>query len=468
MDNDWSTFGVDLHLDLAAGRDPGEGVRTALERSLREAVRAGRLAAGTRLPATRALAAELGIARGTVSAAYDQLAAEGYLIARHGSGTRVADVARAERPATRGTPAPPRHDLRPGRPDMGSFPVAEWLRASRRALGEAPPAAFGYGDPRGRPELRAALADYLGRARGVDAAPGRIVITSGYVQALGLLARVLPPGAFAMEDPGLPFHREVARFAGREVVPLPVDRLGADPSSLAGSDVAAAVVTPAHQYPTGVTLPPERRRALIAWARDASGVVVEDDYDGEFRYDRQPVGAVQGTAPDSVVYVGTAAKTLAPGVRLAWLVLPARLVEPVMRAKRLTDYQTESLGQLTLAEFLTSHAYDRHVRASRGRYRRRRDLLLAAGAELPGCSLEGVAAGQHVLLGLPAGAPPEQLLLRRASAHGLSFDTLADHWHAPSAAHRQGLILGYGTPREAAFPLAVTALTRLLQVELGP
>jgi GntR family transcriptional regulator/MocR family aminotransferase len=206
---------------------------------------------------------------------------------------------------------------------------------------------------------------------------------------------------------------------------------------------------------------------LIAWARGASGVVVEDDYDGEFRYDRQPVGALQGTAPDSVVYIGTAAKTLAPGIRLAWLVLPARLVEPVMRAKRLTDFQTESLGQLTLAEFLTSHAYDRHVRASRARYRRRRDLLLAAGERLPGCTLEGVAAGQHVLLGLPAGAPPEQALLRRAAAHGLSFGTLGDHWHAPDPAHRQGLILGYGTPREAAFPAAVTALTELLAAELG-
>jgi GntR family transcriptional regulator/MocR family aminotransferase len=477
MTDDWSTFGVDLHLDLTAGRASGEGVRAALERSLRDAIRGGRLASGTQLPATRVLASELGVSRGTVSAAYDQLVAEGYLIARHGSGTRVADIARPERRATRGAPRPPRHDLRPGTPDVGSFPVAAWLRASRRALGEAPPAAFAYGDSRGRPELRAALADYLGRARGVDAAPGRIVVTAGYVQALTLLARVLPEGAFALEDPGLPFHREAVRFAGRDVVPLPVDRLGADPSALAPTGVAAAVVTPAHQYPTGVTLHPDRRRTLVSWARAAAAVVVEDDYDGEFRYDRQPVGALQGTAPDCVVYIGTASKTLAPGVRLAWMVLPGRLVEPVLRAKRLTDFQTESLGQLTLAEFLTSHAYDRHVRASRSRYRRRRDLLLSALRGFEGCSLEGVAAGQHVLLGLPPGAPSESQLLRRAAARSLAFGTLGEHWHGgtssrpeaggASAAHRAGLVVGYGTPRDGGFPAAVTELTRLLREEIG-
>ncbi|SEL38822.1 PLP-dependent aminotransferase family protein [Streptacidiphilus jiangxiensis] len=463
MTDEWSTFGVDLHLDLTAGRVGGEGVRAALERSLREAIRDGRLTTGALLPATRVLASELGLSRGTVSAAYDQLVAEGYLIARHGSGTRVAEIARPEPRATRGTPRPPRHDLRPGTPDVGSFPVAAWLSASRRALGSAPPAAFAYGDSRGRPELRAALADYLGRARGVDASPGRIVVTAGYVQALTLLAHALREGAFALEDPGLPFHREVLRFNGRDVRPLRVDAEGADPASLP-ADVAAAVVTPAHQYPTGVTLHPERRRALVAWARATDAVVVEDDYDGEFRYDRQPVGALQGTAPDSVVYIGTASKTLAPGVRLAWMVLPGRLVEPVMRAKRLTDFQSEALGQLTLAEFITSHAYDRHVRASRGRYRRRRDLLLS---ELEGYSLEGVAAGQHVLLGLPPGAPPEAQLLRRASARGLAFGLLGEHWHEPSAAPRTGLVIGYGTPRDGAFPSAVAELSALLGDEAG-
>jgi GntR family transcriptional regulator/MocR family aminotransferase len=474
MTDDWSTFGVDLHLDLTAGRASGEGVRAALEQSLREAIRSGRLASGAQLPATRVLATELGLSRGTVSAAYDQLVAEGYLIARHGSGTRVADVARPEQRVTRGALRTPRHDLRPGAPDVGSFPVAAWLRASRRALGEAPPSAFAYGDTRGRPELRAALADYLGRARGVDAAPGRIVVTAGYVQALSLLARVLPEGAFALEDPGLPFHRDAVRFAGRDVVALPVDANGADPCGLPPIGVAAAVVTPAHQYPTGVTLHPDRRRALVSWARAAAAVVVEDDYDGEFRYDRQPVGALQGTAPDSVVYIGTASKTLAPGVRLAWMVLPGRLVEPVMRAKRLTDFQTEALGQLTLAEFLTSHEYDRHVRASRARYRRRRDLLLSA---LAGYPLEGVAAGQHLLLGLPPGAPPEAHLLRTAASRSLAFGTLGEHWHGgtsrpkaggPSAPHRTGLVLGYGTPRDGGFPGAVAELSALLTEEVGP
>jgi GntR family transcriptional regulator/MocR family aminotransferase len=269
MPKDWSTSsaaGVDLHLDLL----PGEGRREGLERALREAIRSGRLAAESRLPATRALAAELGLARGTVSAAYDQLVAEGYLLARHGSGTTVAHVSHAAAHHPR-RPAPkPRHDLRAGTGDVSTFPVDLWLRSARRALAAAPSAAFGYAeDLRGRPELRAALADYLGRARGVTAGPDRIVVTAGYVHALTLLARVLGPAVFALEDPGLPYHREVIAHAGNKVVPLPVDARGADPGLLPGG-VRALVTTPAHQYPTGVTLHPARRRALIEWAASSS------------------------------------------------------------------------------------------------------------------------------------------------------------------------------------------------------
>jgi GntR family transcriptional regulator/MocR family aminotransferase len=471
--------GVDLHLDLPLGPGGG-GRRAALERALREAVRSGRLAPGTRLPSTRKLAEETGLARGTVKAAYDQLTAEGYLTARQGSGTVVTD-----RPAPRPTPragvreaAPPHHDLRPGSPDVASFPTSAWLRATRHALAAVPAAAYDYGDPRGRPELRAALADYLGRARGVLADPERIVITSGYVQGLALLVGVLggrrgregaapaSPGAvFAMEDPGLPFHREVVRRNGGRVVPLPTDARGArtEPLSAAGAPaVDAVVVTPAHQYPTGVTLHPARRHALTAWARASGGLIVEDDYDGEFRYDRQPVGALQGTAPDHVVYLGTASKTLGPALRLGWMVLPPHLVEPVAEAKLYSDYHTGAMGQLALADLITTHAYDRHVRACRLRYRRRRDLLLERLSPADGFRVRGIAAGLHALVDLPADGPGEAAVLRRAASYRLALGALGEHFHSPAPGLPQALVIGYATPSEGAYPSALRALTRVL------
>ncbi|CCH31482.1 PLP-dependent aminotransferase family protein [Actinosynnema sp. NPDC047251] len=455
MPQDWSTerspdpgAGVDLHLEL----DPATGRRAGLEHALRAAIRDGRLAPGARLPATRRLAVELGLARNTVAAAYDQLVAEGYLTARRGAGTQVAALTRPRTNApTPGRDATaPRFDLRPGNPDVTAFPTADWLRSARRALTSAPAEAHGYSDPRGRIELRRALAGYLGRTRGVQADPAHIVITAGYVQGLSLLAGVLD-GPVAMEDPGLAFHREVVRRAGREVVPLPVDGDGAH--SL--PDVAAAVVTPAHQYPTGVTLHPARRHALVAWARATGAVVVEDDYDGEYRYDRQPVGAVQGTAPDHVVYAGSVSKTLGPGVRLGWLVLPPRLVDPVADAKRHADHQTEALGQLTLADLITGHGYDRHIRASRLRYRRRRDLLVDCLREH---TAHGVSAGLHALVH----HPDEQAATAAAAEHGLAFGRLGDHHHQRDPAAPQGLIIGYGTPAEHAYRPALHALARVL------
>jgi GntR family transcriptional regulator/MocR family aminotransferase len=479
--------GVDLHLDLGldlgldlrlgglpAGPGPGVpragGRRAALERALREAVRSGRLAPGARLPASRRLADQLGLSRGTVKAAYDQLVAEGYLTARQGSGTVVAQrpggpVAAAARPVP--DPAAPRYDLRPGSPDVTSFPAGAWLRATRRALAAAPAAAYDYGDPRGRIELRTALAEYLGRARGVAADPGRIVVTTGYVQALALLVRT-SAATVAMEDPGLAFHREVVRRNGGRVVPLPTDAEGARSDLLGGAvDADAVVVTPAHQYPTGVTLQPRRRLALTAWARSSGGLVVEDDYDGEFRYDRQPVGALQGMAPDHVVYVGTASKTLGPALRLGWMVLPERLVEPVAQAKLHSDFHTGVVEQLTLAEMITGHDYDRHVRACRLRYRRRRDLLVSrlTGRYAPA----GIAAGLHALVGLPPGGPGETEVARRAARLGLAVGTLTGHWHqdapgrVPAAERPQGLIVGYGTPGEGAYPAALAALVRALE-----
>ncbi|MGY4745212.1 MocR-like pyridoxine biosynthesis transcription factor PdxR [Streptomyces sp. ATMOS53] len=443
-------------MDLYVEADPGEGRRAGLERALRDAVRDGRLSPGTRLPATRRLAGELGISRNTVKAAYDQLVAEGYLTARQGSGTQVAPLppVTAEPPEAAARARAPRFDLRPGSPDVGAFPAAAWLRALRRAIATAPSLAYDYGDPRGRIELRTALSGYLGRARGVIAPPERIVITSGYVQGLALLTRVLDGARVAMEDPGLPFHREVVRRGGGRVTPAPVDERGVRVGEL--GDVAAVVVTPAHQYPTGVTLHPGRRRALTEWARARGALIVEDDYDGEFRYDRQPVGALQGMAPGQVVYLGTASKTLGPALRLGWMVLPPHLVDAVADAKLHSDHHTETIGQLALAELIDSHAYDRHVRACRLRYRRRRDLLLDRLGARRG--VRGIAAGLHALVEVG----DEAEVLARAAATGLAVGRLGEHWHEPSGDHLQGLVIGYGTPRARVYPQALEALARVL------
>lgn len=399
-----------------------------------------------------------------MKAAYDQLVAEGYLTARQGAGTQVAALPSAgAEPAEVATRArAPRFDLRPGSPDVGTFPADAWLRALRRAIATAPSPAYDYGDPRGRIELRTALSGYLGRARGVLAPPERIVITSGYVQGLSLLTRVLDGAAIAMEDPGLPFHREVVRRAGGRVVPVGVDERGARVEELSGPhEVSAVVVTPAHQYPTGVTLHPERRRALTDWARARDGLIVEDDYDGEFRYDRQPVGALQGMAPGQVAYIGTASKTLGPALRLGWMVLPPHLVDAVADVKLHSDHHTETIGQLALAELITSHAYDRHVRACRLRYRRRRDRLVnLLGARR---DVRGIAAGLHALVEVA----DEAEVRARAEEAGLAVGYLGEHWHVPgtvaSAGRAQGLVVGYGTPREGVYEEALAVLGRVLE-----
>ncbi|MFJ8671092.1 PLP-dependent aminotransferase family protein [Streptomyces sp. NPDC093589] len=471
MDNSWATFGRDLHLDLTA---PG-GLRAALMSALRDAVRTGRLAPGTRLPSSRSLAADLGIARNTVADAYAELVAEGWLSARQGSGTRVAErtlpreAPEAPRTRSRGPardPAGPRYDLTPGTSDVASFPRTAWLAAARRALTAAPNEAFGFTLPAGRPELRTVLADYLARARGVRVDPDRIVICAGFMQGLALVSRVLRAegeGRVAVESYGLDFHRDVITRAGLRTVPLPVDELGADTGALAGLDgVRAALLTPAHQFPTGVPLHPDRRAAAVNWARTSGGYILEDDYDGELRYDRQPVGALQGLDPDHVVYLGTASKSLAPGLRLAWMVLPDPLVDPVLALKATGEWQSGVLDQLTLAEFMSSGAYDRHLRGMRLRYRRRRDQLVAALAErAPHIHVSGIAAGLHVIVELPPGT--EQSMVQAARWHGLAVHGLKS-FTDPTAdtAPRDALVVGYGTPPDHSFAGVLDALLAAL------
>jgi GntR family transcriptional regulator / MocR family aminotransferase len=460
---DWASS-VDLLVDLGTGT----GRRAALERALRAAIRDGRLRPDDRLPSTRALAHDLGLARGTVAEAYAQLAAEGYLRTRPGAPTRVAAWARSpgarahprpreaasttagRRPRPPERPRPPRHDLRVGLPDVGAFPRGAWLGALRRALASAPDAALNARDVGGRPELRTALAAYLGRTRGVLADPERIVICSGFTQGLALLCRTLG-GTLAMEDPCLAELREVARDAGVRVARLEVDESGARPELPAGA--TAALLTPAHQFPLGGTLAPERRAAFVAWARASGGVVIEDDYDGEFRYDRQPAGALQGLDPEHVVYGGTASKTLAPGLRLGWLVLPDRLLGPVLDAKHVTG-GTQTLDQLALAELLRSGAYDRQVRRMRQRYRRRRDLLLEL---LAGRRTHGIAAGQQLVVEVDS----EARTLQRAAERDLALEPLGRFWHAPEG-RPQGLVLGYAAPPEHDYRATLAALADVL------
>lgn len=473
--SDWATSGVDLHLDLATGA----GARVGLERALRDAVRDGRLAAGTRLPSSRALAKDLGLARNTVADAYGQLVAEGWLAARQGSATRVAGSpapprayrprAAPEQPGLLGRPAADgyAYDLRPGTSDLSAFPRAAWLTAARRALAAAPNEAFGYSDPRGRPELREALAEYLARVRGVRADPGLILICSGFVQGTGLLGRALRSrGArrIGVEALGFPDTRRILRTAGLSTVELPVDDDGARLDGLGPHHRPAAdavLLTPAHQFPAGSPLSPERRTAVVEWARATGGTVIEDDYDGEFRYDRQPVGALQGLAPGQVVYAGTASKSLAPGIRLAWLVLPPALLDAVVEEKRSADRHSPVMDQLTLAELIRSGAYDRHVRRMRLHYRRRRDRLVAAlAARAPRVRVSGIAAGLHAVLELPPGSPATSDLVARASRAGLALAGL-EAYNGP-ADGPGALVVGFGSPPEHAFAGALDALCALL------
>jgi len=451
VSNSWANSGIDLHLEVA-----GKGVRAGLEQALREAIRSGRLAAGERLPATRVLAGDLGLSRNTVAAAYSQLVAEGWLSARRGSGTVVAAQAAAGRsvPAAAVERSSPRHDLRAGTPDLASFPRSAWLAAARRALATSPSSDLGYGDPRGLPELRHALAAYLARARGVHATPDRVVVCSGFAHGLTLLCSVLRGrGAkrVATEAFGHASFRETITRAGLAATTIGVDGEGAVVDELVRED--AVVLTPAHQFPLGSALAAGRRTACVAWARERGALVVEDDYDGEFRYDRQPVGALQALAPDDVVYCGTASKSLAPGLRLGWLVLPALLVDEVAEVRRLTGGPS-ALDQLVLAELIESGGYDRHVRRARHAYRRRRDRLVAA----LGSPVSGVAAGMHVLVEL---TEPESAVVERAARASLLVEGLSEY-AAPGAEHGPALVVGYGTPPEHDFGAAVAALRRAL------
>ena len=364
-------------------RDDPLPLHRQLEQELRGAIRSGRLPGEAALPSTRLLAEQLGVSRGIVVEAYEQLVAEGYLTSRPGGATRVgANVIEPAVPSTtrRGTTTH-RFDFGYGRPDVSQFPRQVWLRSMRRVLSEAPSDRLSYLDDRGAPELREALAMYLNRVRGTDADAERIVICNGFAQALGIVTQVIRANGgrrIAVEDPGTRDTVRAAMAAGIEVVPIPVDDDGIVVEVLARSDPDAVVLTPAHHFPTGAVLTADRRAALVAWATERDRLILEDDYDAEYRYDREPIGAIQGLAPDQVIYAGSASKTLAPGLRLGWLVVPPGLVDDVAATKEATDRGSASLEQLAFADFLSRGDFDRHLRRMRPIYRGRRDVLLRA------------------------------------------------------------------------------------------
>ncbi|RAG86838.1 PLP-dependent aminotransferase family protein [Streptacidiphilus pinicola] len=465
MPPEWSSSSPELL--LAVDRSSGRPLRAQLEDALREAIRTGRLQVGEKLPSSRELARTAGVSRGLVQECYAQLQAEGYLVPRPGSATRVAAGAAVPPVAAPSGPGGEKllADFRWGVPDLRSFPLQDWLWATREAARGMPTAAFGYGDARGNVQLREVLAGYLRRVRAAAADPERIVVCNGYAQGLGLVLRVLARGgvrALAFEDPGSPVSLgAAAAAAGLRAVPVPVDEQGLDVAALARTDARAVAVTPAHQWPTGVALAPERRLALLAWARACDGYVIEDDYDAEHRYDREPVGALQGLAPDRVVSLGTVSKSLAPALRIGWALCPPQLADAVAEQKHLSDRGTPTLDQLALARLIESGRFDRHLRRMRATYAARRDTLLAALAEhAPGVRVTGLAAGFHAVAHLPADADEHRVVEaargRAVGLHGMSA------CRASHAVRPPQLVLGFGDVGVRAITAGIAAVGDLL------
>ncbi|KOY54124.1 PLP-dependent aminotransferase family protein [Streptomyces sp. XY332] len=485
-------------LQLDIGQAPPGGRTEWLTARIRAAIADGTLPVGCRLPAGRVLAAELGVSRGLVTEAYQRLADAGQVLGRGRAGTTVVaappatTARRAPEPSAptgpsapaaafgpagllgsagpRGSGGPPgpfgpqadgplvdalrgvpcRIDLSPGVPDLTAFPRTAWLQAERRVLAGLTSADFGYGNPQGTPALRAAVAGWLARNRGIRADPDEVVVVAGVAQALGLLAHVLREDGVrrvAVEDPGSLGARQQLEYGRLETVPVPVDGSGLDTAALRASGAGAVLLTPAHQFPTGVVLDGERRRELLGWAA-AGGLVIEDDYDAEHRYDRAPVPALRALLPEGVCYAGSVSKLLAPALRLGWLLVPPRLRDAVVAAKRYADLGNPVLAQLVLARLMESGELERHLRFVRRRHRRRRDAMLrAVDAHLPGARVHGAAAGLHLMVTFDGAAFEDTALAAAALALGVKAHPLSWHRIRPGS---PGLVLGYaaGPPGE--------------------
>ncbi|MDX3054295.1 PLP-dependent aminotransferase family protein [Streptomyces sp. NE06-03E] len=457
----WATLSLDSGVV-----SPRHGARRRLAAALRDAVRDGSLAPGTRLPSSRRLAEQLGVARNTVADSYTDLIAEGWLVARQGSGTTVAEVVAAR--ATAPGPRPPESDalsLRSpvllGGPDLAAFPRMAWVKAVRRAVASAPPHVFGHGDPLGLPELRTVLADHLTRTRGVQVHRERLMICGGVTDALAILGSVLSRRGtinVAVEPLGLSSHWKALTAAGARTSPLSMETGGV---VVPAETANAVLLTPPHLFPIGTTPPRDHRAAVVDWARRTGGFILENDCDGEFQYDRHSIGALQSLDPDHVVYMGSVDKSLAPGLCLGWMVLPFALVDESAEVKKERD-TCGIIDQLTLAEFLASGAYERHVRAARRRYRSRREALLAAVTQrASGVHVTGAAAGLHAVLSLPDGT--EQQVLKATTARGIEVAPLAQFRHDDATMTTADFVVfGYGSPSDDAWPRTLASLARAL------
>jgi GntR family transcriptional regulator/MocR family aminotransferase len=463
MPIEWAGLGPELL--LALDRAQTEPLGAQLERELREAIRSGRLAAGERLPSSRSLAAELGISRGLVLECYSQLQAEGFLTSHTGSSTRVAAGALAPAPLpVRPEPVPRLSvDFRPGVPDLTSFPRRDWAWALRESCRNATAVELGYGDPRGIETLREVLAGYLGRVRGTVADPEQIVICSGFGQGINLVLRSLARegiGRVAIEDPGDHDYLKIAARLGIEAVPVGIDERGIDVDALGATGVRAVILTPTHQFPTGTALAPERRQALVSWADERRATIIEDDYDAEFRYGRDPVGALHGLAPGRVALIGTVSKSLAPALRIGWVVCPAGLLDSITEDKRLSDRGAPTLEQLALAGLIESGRFDRHLRHMRGVYGARRARLIATLAEhAPGVALHGLAAGFHGVAQLAPDAD-ERAIVEQARDRSIGLYGLNEYRLGGGGGPPQ-LVVGFGNLSEPAIVRGITAISDL-------
>lgn len=443
----------------------GERVSWLVER-LRTSIADGTLGLGTRLPATRVLADELGFARGTVEEAFRRLSEEGLLRANRGAGTSIAT--RPAAPAARTAPTATDStdesliDLSAGVPDLSSFPRAAWLRTERQVLDTATDRQLGYAPPQGLTELRTELATWLARSRGVLTTPDQIVITGGVTGSLSALYQVLQNrghSTVAIEDPGAEGNRRILQRWASSVLPIAVDDQGIDAGELQQSSADLAVITPAHQYPTGVVLSSERRRRVVEWARTAGGMIIEDDYDAEYRYDRSPVRAMQPLAPEVISYTASLSKILAPALRLGWVVVPPRLVDEIVEVRWATDLGTPALPQLVLAELLRNGTLARQLRSMRARHRNRRDVAVAAvRTELPGCAVRGIAAGIHLFIDLPA-STDDVAIAARARHAGVLIRPLSDHRMTPGP---PGLVLAYANHSLAVLRSAIARIGSVL------
>lgn len=467
-----SRVAIDLLLDL----DRSKGKRDAVETALRDAIRGRRLTDGDVLPSTRSLANDLGVSRATVVAAYEQLASEGYITARQGSATAVTFAGTERSPSPHQYLAATDPDqavyFHPGRPDLSGFPRREWQIATRTVLKTVPDVALDYPDPAGRPEFRRSIASYLARTRATVSDAADMVVTAGFLPALGLLARHFAragAGTIAVENPMLYKHRLLLEYLGVTVIPVDVDHEGI---SVAGLDrveepIDAVLVCPARQYPLGMTMTPYRRADLVEWARRRNVWIVEDDYDGEFRYDDRPIGALQGLAPDRVVHAGTASKTLAPGVRLGWLTVPEELRRS-MAFDVMANGAVSALDQMTLATMIDSGAYDRQVRTMRARYRRRRDATIAELGSIAGVSIPNSSAGLSICVRFDGDASTldDRRIEAVCFAGGVGVVALSRHFADP---HRSvpGLVVGFAAPPEHEFPTALQRLQSVLREALS-